>query len=327
MQTADIKKQSSFIEGLKRFFRSLPPLTWVVLAMILFFAVFAPGFFKTENLVNVVRRGSSLWMIATMQTMVLIAGGLDLSLGSMITFSGVVLALLLDKGVAAPLAALAAVLSGTGVGFLNGFMISVLGIPAFIVTLGTMNVFGGLAVALTQTSAIFIGNPTMVYFGAGSILGIPIPILVALVVFGISYLLFYHTSFGRSLIAIGENETGARLSGVNTRRVTWLVFMYSSTIAAIAGVVLASRIQSADPTVGVGWEFDAVAASIMGGTLRGKGRGTISSTIIGVVLILALRNGLNIMGVPVMWRSAIVGLFLLSGIIFDISMRRREKRN
>jgi ribose transport system permease protein len=327
MQTSDIKKQSSFIEGLKRFVASLPPLTWVVVVMIIFFAFTAPGFFKAENLVNVVRRGSSLWMIATMQTMVLIAGGLDLSLGSMITFSGVVLALLLDKGVAAPFAALAAVLSGTGVGLLNGFMISVLGIPAFIVTLGTMNVFGGLAVALTQTSAIFIGDPTMVFVGAGSILGIPIPIIVAIVVFGISYVLFYHTSFGRSLIAIGENETGARLSGVNTRIVTWLIFAYASTIAAIAGVVLASRIQSADPTVGVGWEFDSVAASIMGGTLRGKGRGTISTTIIGVVLILALRNGLNIMGVPVMWRSAIVGLFLLAGIIFDITMRRREKRN
>ncbi|MCB2209692.1 ABC transporter permease [bacterium] len=325
MQTADIKKQNSFLEGLKRSLRSLPPLTWVVVAMIAFFAIFAPGFFKTENLVNVFRRGSSLWMIATMQTMVLIAGGLDLSLGSMITFAGVVLALLLENGVSAPVAAIAAILSGTGVGTINGFMVSVLGIPAFIVTLGTMNVFGGLAVALTRTSAIFIGDPAMVNFGAGNFLGIPIPILVAILVFGISYLLFYHTSFGRSLIAIGENESGARLSGVNTRRVTWLVFVYASTVAAIAGVVLASRIQSADPTVGVGWEFDAVAASIMGGTLRGKGRGTISSTIIGVVLILVLRNGLNIIGVPVMWRSAIVGLFLLSGIIFDITMRRREK--
>jgi ribose transport system permease protein len=325
MQTADVKKQNSFLEGLKRSLQSLPPLTWVVVAMIAFFAIFAPGFFKTENLVNVFRRGSSLWMIATMQTMVLIAGGLDLSLGSMITFSGVVLALLLENGVSAPVAAIAAILSGTGVGTINGFMVSVLGIPAFIVTLGTMNVFGGLAVALTKTSAIFIGDPTMVKFGAGNFLGIPIPILVAILVFGISYILFYHTSFGRSLIAIGENESGARLSGVNTRRVTWLVFVYASTVAAIAGVVLASRIQSADPTVGVGWEFDAVAASIMGGTLRGKGRGTISTTIIGVVLILVLRNGLNIMGVPVMWRSAIVGLFLLSGIIFDITMRRREK--
>jgi ribose transport system permease protein len=264
-------------------------------------------------------------MIATMQTMVLIAGGLDLSLGSMITFSGVVLALLLENGVSAPVAAIAAILSGTGVGTINGFMVSVLGIPAFIVTLGTMNVFGGLAVALTQTSAIFIGDPTMVNFGAGNFLGVPIPILVALLVFGVSYVLFYHTSFGRNLIAVGENESGARLSGVNTRRATWLVFVYASTVAAIAGVVLASRIQSADPTVGVGWEFDAVAASIMGGTLRGKGRGTISTTIIGVVLILVLRNGLNIMGVPVMWRSAIVGLFLLAGIIFDITMRRREK--
>ncbi len=325
MQTADIKKQNSFLEGLKRSLRSLPPLTWVVVAMIAFFAIFAPGFFKTENLINVFRRGSSLWMIATVQTMVLIAGGLDLSLGSMITFSGVVLALLLENGVSAPLAALAAILSGTGAGFINGFMVSVLGIPAFIVTLGTLNVFGGLAVALTKTGAIFIGDPTMVNFGAGNFLGVPIPILVSLLVFGVSYVLFYHTSFGRNLIAIGENESGARLSGVNTRRATWLVFVYASTVAAIAGVVLASRIQSADPTVGVGWEFDAVAASIMGGTLRGQGRGTISTTIIGVLLILVLRNGLNVMAVPVMWRSAIVGVSLLAGIIFDITMRRREK--
>lgn len=323
MQTFKADNSTLFKRIIKAI-RNLPPLTWVVIALILFFGIMSPEFFAPSNLANVARRGSALWIIATMATLVLISGGLDLSLGSVITFSGVVLALLLKAGWNAGLASLAAILSGTLVGFLNGFLVSTFRIPAFIVTLGTMNVFAGLAIALTETSAIFIGDPTMVFIGAGSIAGIPVPVLVAIIIFVISYVLLHHTSFGRYLVAIGENETGAHLSGVNTKRATWLIFVYSSTMAAIAGLVLASRIQSADPTVGVGWEFDAVAASIMGGTLRGKGKGDITNTIIGFLLIIILRNGLNIVGVPVEWRTAVVGLFLLAGIIFDITLRRRE---
>lgn len=318
-----IKKKDLF-QGVKKFIKSLPPLTWVVLLMIVLFAVIEPRFFDMGNLTNIVRRGSSLWMISTVATMILISGGLDLSLGAVLTFSGVVLALMLQSGYSPLLSSLIALLSGTFVGFLNGMLVSLLGIPAFIVTLGSMNVFAGLSIFLTETGAIFIGDPTMVAFGAGSILGIPIPIIVAVLIFIISLILSRHTSFGRNLIAIGENKVGAHLSGVNTRRTNWLIFIYGSTVAALAGIVLASRIQSADPTVGVGWEFDAVAASIMGGTIRGKGKGDITTTIVGVVLILVLRNGLNIIGLPVMWRSAVVGVFLLGGIIFDIVMRRRE---
>ena len=294
MLNTKAENENKIINQVRRFLKELPPLTWVVAAMILFFGSVSPNFFALNNLANVVRRGSTLWIIATMATLVLISGGLDLSLGSMLTFSGVVLGLLLQAGLNAGLAILGAILSGTFVGFINGFLVSVFGIPAFIVTLGTMNVFAGLAIALTETGAVFIGDPTIVFLGAGAIAGIPIPILVAILVFAVSYIILHHTSFGRYLVAIGENKMGAHLSGVNTRRYTWLIFVYSSTIAALAGVVLAARIQSADPTVGVGWAFDAVAASIMGGTLRGKGKGDITTTIIGVILIQVLRNGLNI---------------------------------
>lgn len=321
---ADTINKNNLIQRTKKFLMALPPLTWVVVFMILLFALIEPQFFNMGNLTNIVRRGSSLWMISTVATMILISGGLDLSLGSVLTFSGVVLALMLQNGFNPLLSTIAAILSGTFVGFLNGMLVSLLGIPAFIVTLGSMNVFAGLSIFLTETGAIFIGDPTMVKFGAGSILGVPIPIVVAVIVFIISYILYHHTSFGRNLIAIGENKMGAYLSGVNTRGTNWMIFVYGSTVAALAGVVLASRIQSADPTVGVGWEFDAVAASIMGGTIRGKGKGDIKTTIIGVILILVLRNGLNIIGLPVMWRSAVVGLFLLGGIVFDVTLRRRE---
>jgi ribose transport system permease protein len=324
MQTIESTKKNRILEGAKKFIKSFPALTWVVILMIIFFAIAEPSFFDIGNITNVIRRGSSLWMLATMATLVLISGGLDLSLGSVLTFSGVVLALLLKAGANAGIASLAALLSGTFVGVLNGFLVSVFGIPAFIVTLGSMNIFAGLSIFFTESSAVFISDPRMVFFGAGAILGIPIPILIAVLIFVVSFVMLHHTSFGRNLVAIGENETGAHLSGVNTRRTTWLIYVYASTVAALAGIVLSSRIQSADPTVGVGWEFEAIAASIMGGTLRGKGRGNITTTIIGVVLILVLRNGLNIIGVPVMWRSAVVGLFLLSGIIIDVTMRRRE---
>lgn len=322
MQKPEIKNSITVKVG--TILKTLPPLTWVVIALIILFGLISPEFFHVENLINVIRRGSTLWILATMATLVLISGGLDLSLGSVLTFSGVVLALLMKAGYSAGVSAFLAILSGTFIGVLNGLLVSVLGIPAFIVTLGSMNVFAGLAVALSETSAIFIDNPTMVFIGAGAIAGIPVPIIVSAVVFVVSYIMFHHTSFGRYLVAIGENKIGAHLSGVNTMRYTWLIFVYASTMAAIAGVVLASRIQSADPRVGVGWEFDAVAASIMGGTLRGKGKGDITMTIVGVLLILVLRNGLNIISVPVEWRTAVVGLFLLAGIIFDITVRRRE---
>ena len=324
MQKPENNKKNKITSNIGRFLKSLPPLTWVVVALIILFGLISPEFFHLENLKNVLRRGSTLWILATMATLLLISGGLDLSLGSVLTFSGVVLAILLRAGYNPVFASLTAILCGTFVGLLNGLLVSTLGIPAFIVTLGSMNVFAGLSVAISETAAIFIDNPTMVFVGAGAIAGIPVPVLVSIIIFVISYIIFHHTSFGRYLVAIGENKMGAHLSGVNTQRYTWLIFVYASTMAAIAGVVLASRIQSSDPRVGVGWEFDAVAASIMGGTLRGKGKGDITTTIIGVLLIIVLRNGLNIIGVPVEWRTAVVGLFLLAGIIFDISVRRRE---
>lgn len=324
MQKTETTTQNPLMQRARGFIKSLPPLTWVVLGLIILFGIISPEFFQIDNLVNVLRRGSTLWVLATMATLVLISGGLDLSLGSVLTLSGVVLAIMLREGVHPLLAVLAAILSGSLVGALNGMLVSVLGIPAFIVTLGSMNVFAGLAVALSETTAIYVNHPAMVFLGAGAIAGIPMPILVSILIFIVSYIVFHHTSFGRYMVAIGENKAGAHLSGVNTRRYTWLIFVYASSMAAIAGVVLASRIQSADPRVGVGWEFDAVAASIMGGTLRGSGKGSITKTIVGVMLVIILRNGLNIVGVPVEWRTAVVGIFLLAGIIFDITIRRRE---
>lgn len=324
MQKSPLHKETNFRSQTIKKIQSLPPLTWVVVLIFVFFGLAAPGFFNIKNFINVMRQGSFLWMLATVTTLVMISGGLDLSLGSIVTFSGVMMGLLLRSGMPTAYAALGGILSGVFIGFINGFVVSIIGIPAFIATLGTLNVFGGLSLVLTQASAIYIGDPMLVFIGAGAIAGIPVPVLIAIAVFVVSNILLHHTSFGRYLVALGGNSAGALLSGVKTKKNFWLVYVYAGMVAGIAGVVLASRLQSADPIVGVGLEFDAIAATILGGTLGKQGKGSIATTIIGVTMIIFLRNGLNIIGVPAIWQSAVVGSTLLIAIVFDVSIRRRE---
>ena len=320
-------KTNRFAAALKR----LPPVTWVVLAILVFFAFTSSGFFTTSNLLSIVRQGSFLWMMATAATIVLLSEGLDLSLGSVMTLSGVAAAMLLNLGVPAPIAALGGIMVGVISGAINGMLISVFKMPAFISSLGMMSVVGGLAVVITKASSIVVRDEGFIFFGAGDILGIPMPVIISILVFGFTYLMLYHTAFGRYIIAIGGNQAGARLSGVNVDKYRWLVFVFSGVVAALTGVILAARLQTADPTVGVRWEFDAVAAAILGGTSTKRGNGGINGTIMGVLLIAILRNGLNVFSfpllnitsVPAIWQSFVVGLVLLSAIVFDVTIRRR----
>ena len=320
-------KTNRFAAALRR----LPPVTWVVLAILVFFAFTSSGFFTTSNLLSIVRQGSFLWMMATAATIVLLSEGLDLSLGSVMTLSGVVAAMLLNLGVPAPIAALGGIMVGVISGAINGMLISVFKMPAFISSLGMMSVVGGLAVVITKASSIVVRDEGFIFFGAGNILGIPMPVIISILVFGFTYLMLYHTAFGRYIIAIGGNQAGARLSGVNVDKYRWLVFVFSGVVAALTGVILAARLQTADPTVGVRWEFDAVAAAILGGTSTKRGNGGINGTIMGVLLIAILRNGLNVFSfpllnitsVPAIWQSFVVGLVLLSAIVFDVTIRRR----
>lgn len=328
--TPAIHPQNRFIATI----RKLPPVTWVVLAIFLFFSLTSEGFFTIGNLLSIMRQGSFLWMLATAATIVLLSEGLDLSLGSVMTLSGVVVALLLKSGVPTIFAVLGGILVGTISGAINGMLVSVFQMPAFISSLGMMSVVGGLAVVITKASSIVVSDPGLIQLGAGNLLGIPMPVFVALLVYGLTYLMLYHTPFGRYIIAIGGNENGARLSGVDVEKYRWLVFVFSGTIAAIVGVVLCGRLQAADPTVGTGWEFDAVAAAILGGTSTKRGKGGINGTIIGVLLIAIMRNGLNIFSfpllniksVPAIWQSFVIGTVLLLAIIFDVTTRKRENR-
>lgn len=321
------------IDRIKSPFKSLPPVTWVVLAIFIIFSVTSSGFFTINNMISIVRQGSFLWMLATAATIVLLSEALDLSLGSVMTLSGVVAALMLKAGYSAPLAIMGGLSVGVASGAITGLMVSILKMPSFIASLGMLSVVGGLALAFTKANQVLVTDDTLLYLGGGDILGIPMPIFIALGVYIITYLMLNHTSFGRYIIAIGGNQAGARLSGLDVEKYRWLVFVFSGTLAAIAGVVLIGRLQTADPIVGMRWEFDAVAASILGGTSTKKGKGGITGTIIGVLLIVIMRNGLNIFSfpalnitsVPAVWQTFVVGSVILIAIVFDILVRNRGK--
>ena len=323
------------INWLKSTFKSLPPVTWVVLAIFIIFSATSSGFFTINNMISIVRQGSFLWMLATAATIVLLSEALDLSLGSIMTLSGVVAALMLKAGFSAPLAVLGGLLVGVISGTITGFMVSILKMPSFIASLGMLSVVGGLALAVTQANQVLVTDKSFLFFGGGNILGIPMPIFIGLAVYIFTYFMLYHTAFGRYIIAIGGNQTGARLSGLDVDKYRWLVFVFSGTVAAIAGVVLIGRLQTADPIVGMRWEFDAVAASILGGTSTKKGKGGIAGTIIGVLLIVIMRNGLNIFSlpalnitsVPAVWQTFVVGSVILIAIVFDIVVRNRGNKS
>ena len=303
--------------------KKMPPVAWVVLAMIAFFGVAAPGFFSTGNFLNITLQGSVLLIMGVAATLVILTEGIDLSLGSVLTLAGVTAVLALQHGLSVPTAILVGVLTGAACGAVTGFLITAGKLPPFIATLGMMGIAAGLALVLTRQGAIYSDAPAFIFLGGGSLGILPMPTVIAVLVFILGWIVLYQTDFGRYIIAIGGNEAGTRLSGVNTAWWKFLTYVAAGALAALGGVIMAARLRAADPIVGNGWEFDAIAATILGGTSFEKGNGTLGGTVLGVLLISVLRNGLNVIGVGAMWQPALIGLVIIAAIIFDVVLKQR----
>ncbi len=303
--------------------KKMPPVAWVVLAMIAFFGVAAPGFFSAGNFLNITLQGSVLLIMAVAATLVILTEGIDLSLGSVLTLAGVTAVLALQHGLSVPAAVLVGVLTGAACGAVTGFLITAGKLPPFIATLGMMGIAAGLALVLTRQGAIYSDAPAFIFLGGGSLGILPMPTVIAVLVFLLGWIALYQTDFGRYIIAIGGNEAGTRLSGVNTAWWKFLTYVAAGALAALGGVIMAARLRAADPIVGNGWEFDAIAATILGGTSFEKGNGTLGGTVLGVLLISVLRNGLNVIGVGAMWQPALIGLVIIAAIVFDVLLKQR----
>ena len=257
--------------------------------------------------------------LACGMTMVIILGGIDLSVGSIIALAGCVEAgMVVHLNMPLPLAILIALAIGLGVGMFNGYVVSTTTIPAFIVTLATMNICRGLAYVYTGGSPVRVMTDAWKFIGAGYIGPFPTPVIIMVAILIITAIIMNKTKLGRHIYAVGGNAQAAEYSGINVRKVKFLVHSYSGLMAGLAGVVLASRMYSGQPTAGDGAEMDAIAATVVGGTSMAGGSGKIGGTIVGALIIGVLNNGLNLMNVNSFWQYVVKGVVILGSLVLSM---------
>lgn len=278
-------------------------------------------FMTSANILNILRQTSINSIIAAGMTFVIITGGIDLSVGSTLALSGAVAAFLISTGTPPAIALLAALLVGASIGFLNGIAITKGKLQPFIVTLATMTVFRGATMVFTDGKPISAGYEKGAEFlstlGNGYVMGIPIPIIIMIVVFMIGFYVLTQTTFGRYVYSLGGNEEATKLSGVNTDRMKVIVYSISGFLAALAGIIITARLSSAQPTAGSGYELDAIAAVVLGGTSLAGGVGSILGTVTGALIIGVLNNALNLMNVSSYYQLLAKGVVILIAVLLD----------
>ncbi len=296
--------------------------------LLVFFSIVVPHFASTNNYIDILTATAVNGVLATGVTFVIITGGIDLSLGTAMTFSSVVMGLVsVNLGLPLPIGLLAAFAAGALVGLTNGFLIAKLKLPPFIATLGMLYVTLGMAQVLSDVHPIYFEATQpgfQKFFMDKPIVGIPNIVWVMLGGAAVAWILLNKTILGRYTFALGSNEEATRLSGVNTDRWKIIVYIVDGLFVGLAGIVIASRMNSAQPGLGMGYELDAIAAAVIGGTSLSGGEGSVVGTIIGAFLISTLRIGLSVAGVPDQWKSVITGLVVIGAVYLDI-MRRRSR--
>ncbi len=292
---------------------ALPLAGLIVVSILMGFA--SDNFFSVSNIMNVLRQVSIVAVLAVGMTFVILTGGIDLSVGAVMALAGTMAAgLMVHFGVPGWLGLLAGVGIGIGLGLFNGLLVAWGRMPAIIVTLATMGIARGAGLIYSGGYPIS-GLPSWIsWFGVGRIGIIPVPVIVMVVVYAIAWVLLERTPFGRHVYAIGGNETAAKLSGVKTGRIKLAVYVISGITASIAAIILTGRLMSGQPNAGVGFELDAIAAVVLGGTAIAGGRGLILGTLIGAVLLGILNNGLNLMGINPYLQDIIRGFIILLAI-------------
>lgn len=294
-----------------------------VIALIILMAVITiinSNFLTANNLLNLLLQVTSNALIAFGMTFVILTGGIDLSVGSILALSSALTAGLLGSGMPVTLAILISLILGCILGMMNGLLISYGKLAPFIVTLATMTIFRGATLVYTNGNPITKGLSDTFLFqflGQGYIVGIPFPVIIMFIVFIVLYVLLHKTAFGKSVYAIGGNEKAAYISGVKLNKVKIIIYSISGIMASISGLIITSRLSSAQPTAGVSYEMDAIAAVVLGGTSLSGGKGRILGTLIGALIIGVLNNGLNIIGVSAFWQQVVKGVVILIAVLID----------
>ncbi len=296
-------------------------LVFAFLLLALTLTLLSNRFLTVSNTVNVLRQSTINGIIAVGMTMVILTAGIDLSVGSILGLTAVVTADLLQRGWPVGLAVGAGLALGAAMGLINGLLITRGRIPPFIATLGMMTLARGLALTYTQGRPITGLPDGFRFLGTGFVGPVPMPIVIAALVFVVGYLLLTRTRVGEYIYALGNNETAARFSGIPTRRYITLVYVVSGLLSALAGMILVARLDSAQPIVGQGYEFDAIAAVVVGGTSFAGGEGGLGGTLLGVLIIAVLNNGLNLLNVSSFYEQVVKGVVIALALLLHRAAR------
>ena len=314
--------------AVKIYFKENLGIIVAFLVLCVFLSVFpktSGSFFTRQNIFNVLRQISTNLFLACGMTMVIILGGIDLSVGSIIALSGCISAGCVARyNLPLPIALLMGLLVGLLVGMFNGAVISKTTIPAFIVTLATMNIAKGLAYVYTGGSPVRVVTKEWQFLGAGYVGIFPTPVVILVIVLIITAIIMNKTKMGRHMYAVGGNQQAAEFSGIKVEKVKFFVHAFSGLMAGLAGIVLASRMYSGQPTAGDGAEMDAIAA-VVGGTSMAGGSGKIGGTIIGGLIIGVLNNGLNLLNVNSFWQYVVKGVVILLAVFLDYFRNKGKK--
>ncbi len=298
--------------------QKLGPLLGLIVLVIVV-SIMNPSFLAPLNILNLLRQVAINALIAFGMTFVILTGGIDLSVGAILALSSTLMAGMMVSGIDPILAIILGCLLGAIMGALNGLLITKGKMAPFIVTLATMTIFRGLTMVYTNGNPITgLGDSFMFQvFGRGYFLGIPVPALTMIITFTILWVILHKTPFGRQTYAIGGNEKAAIISGIKVDRVKILIYSLAGLLAALAGAILTSRLNSASPTAGDSYELDAIAAVVLGGTSLSGGRGWIVGTLIGALIIGTLNNGLNLLGVSSFFQMVVKGGVIILAVLMD----------
>ncbi|WP_422443641.1 ABC transporter permease [Thermoanaerobacterium sp. DL9XJH110] len=297
-------------------------MTLVFILMVVIMSVLSPNFLEPRNLMNVVRQISIIATVGFGVTMIIITTGIDLSSGSVIALVSVISASFAhpdEYPLIVPI--LIGILVGGVTGFINGTLVAKGKLPPFIATLGMMIAARGLALIYSDGRPITNFSSAFDFIGRGYLFGVPFPIYVLIIVAVISHVLLKHTKFGKYIYAIGGNEQAAVVSGIDVDKYKIMVYTYAGFMTAIAGILLTSRLSAGQPTAGVGYELDAIAASVIGGTSLNGGIGTIPGTVVGALIMGVLNNGLDLLHVSAYWQQVVKGLIIVGAVLMDKQRR------
>ena len=283
-----------------------------------------PHFLTVSNLLNIAQQTSINAIVAAGMTFVILSGGIDLSVGSIVALAGVALGAMLQDGLSPLIAIPGAIAVGTGCGLLNGLLVSVGGLPPFIATLGMMSVARGTALVFTEGRPVSGFDEGFRWLATGTVSFIPAPVIVMLVVYAVAHVVLTRTTFGRYVYAIGGNEEATRLSGVAVRFHKTAIYGVSGALSAVAAIVLTARLNSAQPIAGMMYELDAIAATVIGGTSLSGGSGSLVGTLVGALIMGVLRNGLNLLGVSSFLQQIVIGGVIVGAVLVDTLLKRHR---